>query len=91
MWFVGDCPQQFNDCSPEGYGPGTVALCLGPTMDGEPPLGWFDAIQARAGLSDAAASTMVLRYVDVYQWTVYYDPAGIVARASPLVTPWPLQ
>lgn len=91
MWFLGSCPPQFDEYAPEGYGPGTVALCLGPSLTGDPPLDLFETIQARAGLTEAAMSTMVLRYVNIYQWTLYYDPSGQVTRASPLVSAWPLE
>lgn len=90
-WTLGDCPEYLNAAAPEGYGPGCASFTLG----GHPPdvdlTTWLTErlgeMQARLGLTDAAASTLAIRYAQAFLWTIYYDPTGQVAPAEPLPSP----
>lgn len=91
LWFIPDCPQYLIDSTPEGYGTGTVALCYGGSDDDYPPVSWVDALPSMIGLTSEAASTVVLRRVEAFQWVVYYDPTGQATPATPKIPEWPPQ
>lgn len=89
VWTLPDCPATIAENAPPGYGDGTVAIVWGGTADGLPDVGWLDALEARLGLTGAAAGTLALRNIPSFLWTAFYDPTGQVTPASPRVQVWP--
>lgn len=85
MWIVGDCPPEFNANAPATFGPGCVALAYGGTSDGSPPVEWFEGLVEKLGLGEAAASTICMRYVDAFAWTVFWDPSGSATPLEPRI------
>lgn len=87
LWVVNDCPSTITTYAPTAYGPLCCALVYGGTVDDIPPEDWLNSIAATVGMKEDAAATLVLRRVDSFLWTAYWDPSGVATPVEPRIGP----